>query len=88
MTTTDKSPTNAGLALFIDDRCYTVAGTAWAGPRYCGYPAKTLDPNGRPVCGVHKKGNPGIMWYGDRYRYPEGTGGRWQFNKGEARGDQ
>lgn len=63
-------------------RCLAVQGTASGGPMYCGNPAKHEDPNGRPVCGVHRKGNPGIAWYGDRYKYPEGTGGYWRFVKG------
>ena len=78
---------NCGAPLIADDRCYAVTGTAQGGRAYCGNPAKTIDANGRPVCGVHRKGNPGIMWYGDRYRYPEGTGGRWEFSKGPRRGD-
>jgi hypothetical protein len=68
-----------------EGRCMAVTGTASFGPMYCGNPSKTEDANGRPVCGVHKKGNPGIAWRGDRYRYPEGTGGHWRFSKGDPR---
>lgn len=67
-------------------RCFAVVGAAFTGKQFCGYPAKTTDANGRPVCGVHKKGQPMIAWYGDRYRYPEGTGGRWEFAHGERAG--
>lgn len=75
------------------DRCYAVTGNVYTGPMFCGYPAKTWDVNGRPVCGVHKKGQPGILWFGTRYRYPEGTQdsvgvartGRWKFAHGEPR---
>ena len=35
-----------------DERCFAVTGTAGSGPHYCGYPAKSTDANGRPVCGV------------------------------------
>lgn len=69
-------------------RCYAVTGDAWGGPRYCGNTAKTEDANGRPVCGVHKKGQPGIEWRGEGHRYPYGTGGAgtvWQFSRGEFR---
>jgi hypothetical protein len=55
-------------------------GTVWTGPLYCGYKAKTTDANGRPVCGIHKNGTVGIEWFGDRRRYPYGTGGRWNWN--------
>lgn len=74
-----------------EDRCYAVVGTATFGPMYCGNKAKTVDANGRPICGVHKKGNPGIEWRGDGHRYPYGTGGRaeghtaWRFARGEYR---
>jgi hypothetical protein len=66
-------------------RCFAVVGTAWTGPAYCGHPAKTEDVNGRPICGVHRRGIAGIAWYGDRYRYPEGTGGTWKFAHGPKR---
>lgn len=66
-------------------RCFAVTGDVWSGNRFCGNPAKSVDVNGRPVCGVHKKGQPGIAWYGDRYRYPEGTGGEWKWSRGEFR---
>jgi len=65
------------------DRCHAVTGTAWTGPMYCGFPAKTYDVNGRPLCGVHRRGNPGIEWLGDRANYPHGTGGSWRFKFGE-----
>lgn len=68
----------------VEDRCYAVVGDFWTGPAYCGHPAKSTDANGRPICGVHRKGQPRIMWYGDRYRYPEGTAGRWQFRHGDS----
>lgn len=64
-------------------RCMAVTGTASTGPRYCGYPAKT-EVADRPVCGVHKKGQPGIEW-SDRLGYPHGPYGRWDFSKGVAR---
>ena len=66
-------------------RCMAVVGTVWTGPMYCGNPAKTEDVNGRPVCGVHKKGQPGISWFGGKRRHPEGHGGHWRFSKGEPR---
>lgn len=69
----------------IDDRCMAMTGTAWTGPMYCGNPAKGEDVNGRPICGVHRRGNPHTEWYGDRRRYPEGTGGHWRFSKGDPR---
>lgn len=69
-------------------RCYAVVGTAWTGPRYCGYPAKSGDANGRPVCGVHKDGQPGIEWRGEGHRYPYRTspgrrGTEWVFARGK-----
>ena len=68
-----------------EDRCFAVTGTVW-GERFCGYPAKSKDVNGRPVCGAHAKGHPGIAWHGDGYKYPEGTGGRyWEFSRGPSR---
>lgn len=69
----------------ITQRCMAVTGTATFGPMYCGNRAKSEDVNGRPVCGVHKAGQPGIPWYGDRGRYPEGTGGDWKWSRGEYR---
>ena len=59
-------------------------GTAATGPLYCGNKAKT-EVEGRPVCGVHKKGCAGITWRGERGRYPEGIGGDWKFARGEFR---
>lgn len=64
------------------ERCYGVTGTVWTGPRFCGYRAKAVDANGRPCCGHHLGKQEGIAWYGDRYRYPEGTGGSWRFTHG------
>lgn len=69
----------------LSERCYAVCGSTATGPLYCGNRAKSVDANGRPVCGTHKKGQLGIAWYGDRYRYPEGTGGDWKFARGEFR---
>lgn len=66
-------------------RCYGITGTAGFGPAYCGYKAKGLDANNRPCCGIHLGKQEGIAWYGDRYRYPEGTGGAWRFHRGEPR---
>lgn len=66
-------------------RCFAVVGTVWTGPLYCGNRAKSEDANGRPVCGIHRRGFPGISWFGERYRYPEGTGGDWQFDRGGPR---
>lgn len=66
-------------------RCMATQGTAFTGPLYCGNRAKTVDVNGRPVCGVHRKGQPRIPWFGDQGRYPEGTGGTWKWVRGEFR---
>jgi hypothetical protein len=66
-------------------RCMFPVGNVWIGPAYCGVSAKSEDVNGRPVCGIHKKGAPGIAWYDDRYSYPEGTGGQWTFRTGPRR---
>jgi hypothetical protein len=64
------------------DRCYAVTGNVWTGPEYCGHPAKGEDANGRPVCGVHRRGQAGIAWFGPRANYPEGTGGKWGWRYG------
>lgn len=72
-----------------DDRCLAVAGTVWAGPQFCGYKAKGRDANRRPCCGIHLGKQHGILWFGSRYRYPEGTDdtGReqWKFRHGAPR---
>lgn len=67
-------------------RCFAVTGTVYTGPLYCGNRAKDTDANGRPICNVHKRGNPGIEWRGEGHRYPYGDGdGGWKFAKGAAR---
>ena len=63
-------------------RCYGIVGTARGGPAYCGYRAKDVDANGRPCCGIHLGKMLTVSWYGNRYRYPEGIGGRWRFAHG------
>lgn len=71
-----------------DDRCLAVVGTVYVGNRFCGYRAKGRDANGRPCCGIHLGKQHGILWYGNRYWYPEGTaskGAEWTFAHGEAR---
>ena len=70
-----------------DDRCMAVVGTVWSGDQFCGYKAKGRDLNGRPCCGHHMGKQHGILWYGDRYWYPEGTGSKgrdWTFKHGES----
>ncbi len=76
---------NPDVAAVLRDRCYAAVGTAWTGPLYCGHPAKTTDANGRPVCGVHRRGQPGVEWLGARYRYPHGIIGAWRFFNGKPR---
>lgn len=71
--------------LSLPGRCFAVTGTATSGPSFCGYPSKGVDVNGRPCCGRHLGRQVGVAWYGDRYRYPEGTGGRWRFTHGAPR---
>lgn len=65
-------------------RCMAVVGSVHTGPLYCGHRAKD-EAYGRPVCGVHRAGQPGIEWFGDRGRYPHGTAGNWQFYRGTKR---
>jgi hypothetical protein len=66
-------------------RCMAVCGTVWTGPQFCGFTAKATDANGRPCCLRHLHKQEGIAWYGDRYRYPEGTAGIWRFRHGTPR---
>lgn len=65
-------------------RCYHVVGTVYTGPTYCGYPAKTKDSSGRPVCGVHGTSPIAKLgWAGNHDSYPLGTFGKWTFKHGD-----
>ena len=77
---TPGGPSGAGSV----ERCFAVVGTVHSGPQYCGYRAKATDANGRPCCLRHLHKQEGIAWYGERYRYPEGTGGAWKFRHGDS----
>lgn len=71
-------------------RCFAVVGTVWSGPLFCGRRARSVDANGRPICGYHRKGQPEIAWDGDGGLYPHGPLdradlGKWQFSHAERR---
>lgn len=65
--------------------CCAVVGTVWDRWNMCGNPTKAVDANGRPVCGIHKKGQPGIEWRGYAHRYPHGAGPGAVFKTQKAR---
>lgn len=66
-------------------RCCAVVGDVWSGPMFCGFRAAATDANGRPCCKRHLGKYEGTEWFGDRRRYPEGTGGNWKWRHGEFR---
>ena len=68
---------------FRHERCCAVMGGP--GQRYCSNRARSVDANGRPICGVHRSGQVDIEWFGDWASFPHGTGGTWWFARGEYR---